>query len=199
MNIQMNPGNIEKVKSMLSGLKSVPEKVMSRAINLSLTGVKTDASTEIRAIITPKKNVIDATFRTTKATVTSMKGSFFSTGKNLGLIDFSARQTVKGVTVQVKKTTPRKLIPGTFIATMKSGHKGVFWRVWHGGTHRVKKQMTYARLPKFIRLPIHELFAPAVPDYLGEKGPVYAKVEAKATARLHTNMEHELNFELSKL
>lgn len=58
---------------------------------------------------------------------------------------FPARQTRKGVKVTVNTGSP-KLFPGAFIATMKSGHRGVFYRLG--------KQ----------RLPIDEAFSTRVSD-----------------------------------
>ena len=194
----MNPDDMAKVKSMLEEVKNAPARVISRAINDTLTGVKTDASTEIRGIITAKKSAVDGTFRTVKATVTQLSGLFESKGKPLPLIDYSARQTKAGVSVQVKKKNPRAVIMGAFIQTMKSGHKGAYWREYRGPKVPVNKMIPYAKLPKKYRLPIKQLYGPRIPDILGDQ-PVMAVVLAKADERLHKNMEKELNYELSKL
>jgi hypothetical protein len=50
-----------------------------------------------------------------------------------------------------------------------------------------------------MRLPVKELFGPRIPDYLGDKGPIMQRVLVKADERLHKNIEHELNYEMSKL
>jgi hypothetical protein len=46
-------------------------------------------------------------------------------GRRTPLIAFGAKQTRRGVSVRI---TTRKIVRGAFIATMKSGHRGVFWR-----------------------------------------------------------------------
>jgi hypothetical protein len=204
--INMKRDDIEKVRFMLSEVKNAPARVISRAINKTLTGVKTDASTAVRGIITAKKSAVDKTFKSSIATLTNLSGAFQSTGRPLPLIDYAARQTKAGVSVQVKKLKPRKVIPGTFISTVRSsqqaeagsaGHTGVFWRVYRGDKKPVKKT-GYSKLPKKYRLPIEQKFGPRVPDILSNE-PVMAGVLKKADERLHTNMERELNFELSKL
>lgn len=195
--IKVNPDDLANVERMLDGVKNAAPVVLVRALNLTLTGVRTDASTEIRAIITAKKSAVDETFRITKATQTQLSALFESEGAPLPLIDFSARQTTKGVSVQVKRTSPRTVVERAFIQTMKSGHKGVFWRTWHGD-RKPKRPIAYARMPKTYRLPMTERFGPRVPDILGDE-PVMAVVLKKAEDRLHTNIEHELNYELSKL
>jgi hypothetical protein len=48
-------------------------------------------------------------------------------GKEIPLAKYPARQTKRGVSVLVNKGK-RKLVRGAFLATMKSGHTGVFRR-----------------------------------------------------------------------
>lgn len=195
--IKFNETDVANVKAMLRGLDDVVPKVLSRAINDTLAGLKTDASTEIRAIITASKSAVDGTFKTVKATVTQLSGLIQSSGTPLPLIDFSANQTKAGVSVQVKKKNPRSVLKGAFIQTMKSGHKGVFWREYHGAKGPVKK-ISYGKLPIKYHLPIKQLFGPRIPDILGDD-PVMNVVLAKADDRMHKYMDKELNYELSKL
>ena len=49
-------------------------------------------------------------------------------GYGIPLVGFAARQTRRGVTYRLKKTGGRSLVRGAFIATMRSGHRGVFQR-----------------------------------------------------------------------
>lgn len=195
--IDINKGDLVNVERMLDGIKNGAPKVLVRSLNKTLTGVKTDASAEIRAIITAKKSVVDKTFRTVKATVTELSALFESKGKPLPLIDYSVRQVQAGVSVQVKRATARSVIKGAFIATVKSGHKGAFWREWHG-EKQPKRKIAYGKLPKIYRLPVKQLYGPRIPDILSNE-PVIAVVLKKAGERLHTNIEHELSYELSKL
>jgi len=204
--IKFNEADVANVKRMLRGLDDVVPKVLSRAINDTLAGVKTDASTEIRSIITAKKSAVDATFRTVKATIAHLSGLVSSSGPPLPLIKFSANQTKAGVSVQVKRKNPRSVLKGAFIATVRSsnqaesgssGHKGVFWREYHGAKVPVKK-IAYGKLPRKYRLPMKQLFGPRIPDILGDD-PVMTAVLSKADDRIHKAVEKELNYELSKL
>lgn len=197
--IQISDADLSHVRSMLSGCKEVAESVVMRAINKTLTGVKTDASTEVRNILNAKKKDVDEGMKITKATRSNNVGVFSSTGKLLPLMTFGARQTKAGVSVQVRKDGSRKVIPGAFIATMKSGHQGVFWRKWHEGKSGGKKRkVNYASLPLSYRHPIVERYGPRIQDYLAGS-PIMDNVLRKAGERLHDNLEHELSFELSKL
>lgn len=217
MTLTLNQIDVDSVKKMLGDCKTAPEKVISRALNKTMTGIKTDASTEIRAILNAKKADVDDTFRVTSASVAAMSCKFVSTGKPLPLMTFGARNTKKGVSVQVKKTSARKVISGAFIATMKSGHKGVFWRKWHDRgvptktgmevqmsklgyfwSKQSRQFLPFAMLPYKYRLPIKELYSSRVPDVLSDP-PVINSVIEKANARLVVNLDREVNFELSKM
>lgn len=78
------------------------------------------------------------------------------------LADYPRGQTKTGVTVGVNKGK-RSLIKGAFLATMKSGHQGVFVRESHGKGSK--------------RLPIRELFSSTVLDVFSDGGMVPAVME----------------------
>ena len=197
--IKIDESDLQRVTDMLGGIKGLSERVTVRALNKTLTGVKTDASAEIRTVVTAKKAAVDETFKIQKASTGNMTAMISSTGKPLALIDYSARQTQKGVSVQVRKDRSRKIVQSAFITTMKSGHNGVFWREWHGGTKKpVNPKMVYSKLPRQYRLKIKELYGPRVPDIMSNE-PVMKNILAKAGGRLHSNLVHETDYEFSKL
>ena len=189
--------------------------VLNRAINNILSGVKTDASTEIRTVVTATKKVVDGVIKISKASVASLEGRVTISGTPLPLIAYSARQTLKGVSVQVRKDSGRKVIPGTFITTVRTakqaasgyeGHEGVFWRTWHAGTGKKGKNMGKKPWKRIYpgegpnpRLPLEQRFGPRIPDYIAEKGPVMASVLKKADDRIQKSLDKELNYEMSKL
>lgn len=215
MTLTLNQIDVDSVKKMLGDCKTAPEKVISRALNRTMTGIKTDAWNEIKQVLNAKQTDVYDTFKVTKASVADMSCKFVSTGKHLPLMTFGARQTTKGVSIQVLKTHPREVIPSTFIATMKSGHKGVFWRKWHQPnlnagmeakankagyfwSRRAQRFLPIAMLSKQYKLPIKELFSLRVPDILSGP-PVSDAVLNKANARLVVNLDREVNYELSKM
>jgi len=75
--------------------------------------------------------------------------------KATSLAHFGARQVGRGVTVAVKRGE-RKLIPGGFLVTMRSGFTGVFWRAKRGGG-------------RVARYPIRALYGPSVAVLFGTK------------------------------
>jgi hypothetical protein len=105
-------------------------RAIARALNRAADGVHTDAALEIRAIYKVKKATVDKAFTTQRATPDSHVAIVTVRGRPLSLAGFDARQTRKGVTVNVKGT--RKLIPGAFIRQLKDArgdeYKVVFIR-----------------------------------------------------------------------
>lgn len=49
-------------------------------------------------------------------------------GRSLGVVESPARQVAKGLSIKIRKKGGRTLIRNAFIATMPSGHRGVFVR-----------------------------------------------------------------------
>jgi len=214
--VKMDQDDFRRVQSMLSDIKGAAPRVAMRAINKTMTGTKTDASSAIRAVITAKKSAVDETIKITKATENNPTAYIASTGRPLALIDLSSRQTNKGVSVQVRKDRPRKIVPGAFIATMKNGHKGVFWRKWHGSkavkmskteaainrsgfiwSEKRKRYIAISSLPREYRLPMEERYGPRVPDIMSNE-PVMKNILGKSGDRLDANLKHETEYELSK-
>lgn len=198
LEIKINEKDKANIQRML---REIPQKVplvISRSINKTLTGVKTDAAKEIAQVLNVKQATIKETMTIQKATPKILSAWFRSTGKLIPLAKFSGvRQTKMGVSVKVRKDKPRTILRHTFIAK-KGEHTGVFWRKWQGARQPVKK-IAYAKLPRFMRFPVEELYGPRIPDYLSEKGPIMDRVLQSADARLHKNINHELDYELSKL
>lgn len=99
-------------------------------------------------------------------------------GAPVPVADFAHRQTRKGVTASIN-AGKRSLIPGAFIATMRSGHTGVFIRKGKA------------------RLPIRETFTTRVSDVFNDAGFI-DYLQAGAQARFSASFERLLPLELSK-
>lgn len=104
------------------------------------------------------------------------------TGERIPLIDFGARGPEpsrgkgRGVTVRLKGGLQRHV--NAFIATMKSGHRGVFERIGR------------------MRLPIFEKFGPSMPQVFRTVSPT---VRAAGIDSLYKNLGSELNHELRRV
>ena len=73
IDIELNRKELDRAQLFLLGVKNGAGKAMARAINKTLSGVKTDASTEIRSVITAKKKDVDRTFKIEKASKMKLK------------------------------------------------------------------------------------------------------------------------------
>jgi len=214
--ITINQDDLRAVKNLMAGIKDCIPAVTTRAVNRVLSGVKTDASAEITSVMNITKSGADKTFRIWNAVLDGQPGIIASTGMPVRLMDLkNTRQTQKGVSVQVLKENPRKVIPQAFIATMKSGHEGVYRREWRkkgGKLNKTEKAIARsgfvfvpskgrylpaAWLPKEYRLPIKELYTSSVPDIMA-RPEVMQRILKKAEARLHERLFHEMDYELSR-
>jgi len=196
--VNVSKTDLAEVERTMTGIKNGYPKVVSRSLNRTLTGVRTDAVKEIGKVITPRAKTIRSTFTIKKASFRNLTAAVKSTGGPLPLIEYKARATKKGVTVQVKKKSSRSLWPGAFIATMPSGHKGIFSRKKPPYRTNRSPKLPWKRFPRKFRLEIHEQFGPRVPDIM-ENAEVINPILQKAWDRLLRELNHQIDFELSKL
>lgn len=205
--IQMNPGDVANVKAMLEGVKNGVPKVMKRAVDLTMGTVKTTVSREAGKVLNALQRDIKGNIGVRKYDTAAASGCVTIVGASLPVSIFKPKQTPTGVTVKIKKEGGYKLIKGAFIATMKSGHTGVFWREWHGKSASksgkrwakgIPRRVNPKTIPKDWRLKMHEIFTSSLPDVIGDTMPM-AAILADAETNLQKNIEHELDYELSKL
>lgn len=103
--------------------QDVAAAATSRAVNRTIEQARTAMSREIRNEFAIPASKVNAALRIIRA---SARGGVFQIeaalespsqrGRSLNLINFSARQTKRGVTVRIRKGGGRKLIRGAFIA-----------------------------------------------------------------------------------
>ena len=103
--------------------KDVGAQATARAINRTMEQAKTAMSREIRGEFNISASKVNQSLRITRASfrdglyrITAALESPTKRGRSLNLINFAARQTAKGVTVNIKRGGGRKLLAGAFIA-----------------------------------------------------------------------------------
>ncbi|MDR3411585.1 MAG: phage tail protein [Formivibrio sp.] len=140
--------------------RDVVEPATVRALNKVAAQVKTNASRQMRdAGYNLKVSDIKRALTVNRASSGNLRASVVASGRPIPLIQYGARQVSSGVSVDV--LNGRKVIANAFIATMPSGHKGVYVRV--GKTH---KKVNKRGRAQWSGLPIKELFGPSVPNGL---------------------------------
>ena len=204
MQIEMNAQDILKVKVMLAGVKNGAQKVLKRAVDKTMGTIKTTVSREARKELNVYKRDLDKNIGVRKYDYAKAAGAVTIIGAALPIRDFKPVQVSTGVQVRIKKKGAAKTIKGAFIATMKAGnkgvtHTGVFWREWHGSRKPIgKRKLPFKKFDPKYRLQIHELFTTSLPEAVGNNLPM-AAILSDASVNLHKNIEHQLDYELSKL
>lgn len=162
----------------------ISDKAVVRALNKVAAQAKTAASKEIRAAgYNMKAADIKKRIKVTRATAANPVAMVRVTGPVTPLIEFDARQTREGVSVKVKNG--RKLIRHAFIATMESGHRGVFIR-------KDGKQPGRRGRP-ILNRDIEQLYGPAVPD--GFNNVIVKKaLVAVVTSKFPAILKHEIEY-----
>jgi hypothetical protein len=98
------------------------------------------------------------------------------------------RETTRGVQVTIKKTT---VIPGVFIATMESGHEGVFRRLGP------KTAMKRGRYVGDVKQQIFEVMGPNIAQLFGSKETTKV-FESTVSDKFPKILEHEFQFYLMR-
>lgn len=169
----------------VDGIEKGRRKVITRALNKTATGAKTDAVKLIRQHLTIKAKSVRDGLKVRKANWSTLTSMLVARGKR-GVPLFGnypvrpgrlgARKPKKGVSVQIKKRGSSKLIKGSFVARMKSGHVSVFKR---------EKGVS--------RLPIKQLYGVG-PIVFMQRGMIHRQLKRRINARLEKNLTHEINY-----
>lgn len=188
-------GHIFKAEEMLKHLPGQAAKAVSRAQNRALVGLRAEVVKEVGNTYTVKATAVRASLSIRKSTPDHLEAVLRSTGAVIGLREFKhtpvlpGRTKAKGVRVQVRKDSGGKVLPGTFIAKMNSGHMGVF-----RSSRRVEqKPGEKAR----ITWPIKEPQGPAVPSMI-KKVTEETVLLQRAEDRFVRELDHEIGHRLLK-
>jgi len=125
--------NFPDVQRQVDGLrKEIADKATARALNRAIEQARTAMSREIRTEFMVDKKFVGERLRINRASFKAGKVYLHASldaqekPRSANLIRFTARKVALGVSVKIKKTGGRKILPGSFI-----GNKGrtVFERV----------------------------------------------------------------------
>jgi hypothetical protein len=153
----------------------VIEAAAVRSLNRAATTVRAEASRRIRDRYNLKVSVIKNDLRLVRARRGELEAQVIARGAPIPLIQFGARQTRAGVSVQVVRSNPRSILRRVFVARMKSGHVGVYER-------RGKS-----------RLPIDERYTIGVPTMFAQR-QIISALRGVAGERFRRELARELKF-----
>lgn len=122
-------------RSQIAALESGPfkaalKRALRKAGSTALRDMRSEASKRIRARKRIRPSYIHKALTLRRAKggdIGAMEWAVEVSGEPVPLVAYPHRQTKKGVTVEVNRGK-RTLVAGSFKATMKSGHQGVFKR-----------------------------------------------------------------------
>lgn len=157
-------------------------RALGKAGATALRDMRSEASKRIRTRKRIKASRIARAIRLRRpkgSDIASMQWSLEVSGEPVALSAYPHRQTRKGVSVEVNRGK-RTLVPGAFVAAMRSAHEGVFRR-------RGK-----------ARLPIAELLGSRPVDALLHKGEAQAVAERGGKA-LNVTFRRLLPLELGRV
>jgi len=189
------------ISAMTKGLNDLQRREIPRATARALNRVadqaKTQASREIRKRYNVAARAVGAAIALKRASPSALQARLSATGKAIKLYAFGARgKPGRPVTVEVIKGQ-RKVVPGAFIITTKSGHKGVFARGKYGASgFQFRKRRT--RKGSKHDLPITELVSISVPRAFGAKVVIQA-LQKLVRDKFEGIFANELAFRLGRL
>jgi hypothetical protein len=190
--VQINQADVTAVRNMLGDLADKYKSVMTTSINKTLTTARTQATARIANEINLKSSRIKKDFSIKKANYGDISGSLKATGEPVGLINFGANQTQRGVSVKVLKSSSRALIKHAYIAA-RGSKEHVYWRKnrmhgtgkWPVGKKAVANWSAIA--PRFKR-PVERLTGPRIED-------IFAKSEVLDPVTIQAQHVYLLNVE----
>lgn len=173
----------ENAERAIRELGNRAPKAIARGLNRTASNVKVAMSrsiaTDLRIKVGTVKNNIGIWNATPGRLVTQLTAS----NKRIPLIQFGARgpepSRGRGRGVSVRLPGGQSRLPKAFIATMRSGHRGVF-----------------KRRPGIHRLPIIELKGPSIARVFKKHAAIG---QARHTEQLEKNVAHEIEFAINQL
>lgn len=123
LTIKVDPASLSDVKQSLRENPVRLQKAVAGALNDTATHARSEISKRIREKVNIQKKDLDPSISITRATPDNLAAVVtLAKGKRLPLKYFGARQTAQGVTYQIDKSGPRKLIAHAFIVPSLGGN-----------------------------------------------------------------------------
>ncbi|HET6442536.1 MAG TPA: phage tail protein [Phycisphaerae bacterium] len=180
LEIRVDERKLKGIERMLVGIPRGLPKVITRALNKTGAHARTETVRAITRKVAMRQTDVrkDVTLR--RASWRYWVATIRIKGRRVPLIRFGARQVKRGTTYKIERGGGRATAPHAFIATMPSGHVGVFKR--KAGP----------------RLPIGELKGPSVVSVFEKAPGLAARMMADAGRRLETEMDRQVGVLLAK-
>lgn len=176
LRVSVNPRELRALERITPAIR----RSLSKAGTTALRDMRSEASKRIRQRKRIKARYVAKALQLQRPRKVALDSEWtlLVRGTPVPLIAYPARQTKRGVSVEVNRGK-RSFLKGAFIATMKTGHKGVF----------VRKGKA--------RLPIRELYGSRPVDALLHEGEAQ-HVQERGRRAFVATFERLLPLELAK-
>lgn len=186
MTIKLNvKSDLSRLLIKFPEMQKQVRKAVKFALNRSMSSTRTESARIISRELGLKVGDVKNRLTLVKATDVRLTSEIHGTGKRIPLIHFKARQAKEGVVVNLGGK--RVLYRGHFIATMPTGHRGVFFRK---GGRRVYRRDDKGHVYS-SELPIVERTGPGIPQTI-TRNAVFKAIEKKMYAEWDKNIAHEI-------
>lgn len=200
--IRLDESQIERVNRLLRGVADASSLVQVRAMNSAAKRAKTRMSTYVRGVLNIAKKDLDQYIDVDLATHVTLKARMFIDRKDSGAVRLGyfgkLKQTPVGSVVKIYKSKPARTYPGAFVATMKSGHEGVWKRETYRGGPGQYDRRPWKRFERKYRLPIEPIWGPKLRTIVGNHS-VYPRVYNEVQDYVVSEIDRLLDVELRKL
>lgn len=204
MLLDIKTPDLEKVRRQLVGMEDEAETVMQKAINKTIVYIQKQVALEAKQTYIVKAPAVKKTLSIYRAKKSNLSGSVVSrSSKKIPLYGFKVSPKSRMpdppefYESQVKKASGLKSLPGSsdrskaFVATMSSGHTGIFQRQLKGSDILSRAIDKARKKAKMEREPIAELFSLSVPSILKTK-IVSKEIRSKGQKFLHERLDAEI-------
>lgn len=183
--------NTDNVDAVLRNFRTRYPKAIARSLNRSIVSARALMITRVSQDMGLKAADVRKEMIVREARPDKLNATLEIRGNRIPLIKFAAKgpepSRGRGRGVRAKLPGGAKRYPHAFIATMRSGHRGVFQRVPSAKRH--------GAAPTRPQLPIYQLHGPSMPKVFNKHMP--AGLE-RGQESLVKNLQSELRFAMSQ-
>lgn len=184
--LRVDAQDMADAKAMLDEIPNGLVRAWSRALNTTITGVRTDMVNLARERYNYRATEVRNRISLNRASWAKLTASVYSMGRSVLLTDFlGTRQIKAGLSVDVKKATGRQVIKHAFINQPQQSTKNLSLR---------RRVIDGQRVGRY---PIEALYGPH-PEVVYNTEENWSKLEDDADERLKVNFTREIDYVLER-
>lgn len=189
--IEISEETIERISNILAGVPKGAERALSNSMNRGITKIKTGAFKEIKQVYAVQSADLSksTTVRTKNTSTGDIAGYVNFSGVKIPLYKFNATpKHGKGTVKAGLKRGSMTNFENAFVATMASGHVGIFERTGEQGIKSRKDKYGENKHTEKVR----EIMGLSAPQMIGNE-EVITSLEKEAQEVINKRLEHEVD------